>query len=256
MRLRAESDFRAVKEQLAFAEAGVNHCHAVLQILLPPSPTAAQWFVAARVLAVVVGLVLAAYGLGVSVEWNSQTIGIVTAITVAVAAAPDVILQAVARRRQRALEREMPDALDLLVVCVEAGQGLDHALRRIAELLATSHSVVADELNVCVRQLQIGRSRAQVLRDLGERNSSDSLRGLAAMLVQADRFGVSIGAALRSQSESLRTRRRQRAEEQAAGISVKLVFPLVLFTFPALLAVLVGPAALHLVRDLFPLLGS
>lgn len=150
----------------------------------------------------------------------------------------------------------MPDALDLLVVCVEAGQGLDHALRRIADLLSASHAVVADELDVCVRQLQIGRSRAQVLRDLGERNSSDSLRGLAAMLVQADRFGVSIGAALRSQSDALRTRRRQRAEEQAAGISVKLVFPLVLFTFPALLAVLVGPAALHLVRDLFPLLGK
>ncbi len=134
-----------------------------------------------------------------------------------------------------------------MVVCVEAGLGLDAGMRRVAEELEDTHQAVCEEINICNKQLNLGSPRRQVLHDLGVRTGVDDMRALAAVLIQADKFGSSIGDALRTQSDSMRTKRRQLAEERAQQTAVKLIFPLVLFIFPGIFAVLVGPAALMII---------
>lgn len=143
----------------------------------------------------------------------------------------------------------LPDALDLMVVCVEAGLGLDAAMRKVAEEMTRSFPIISEEFSICNFQLQVGRSRREVLHDLGIRTGVDDMKSLVAILIQADRFGSSVGQALRVQSDSMRTRRKQLAEERAAKTAVQLIFPLVLFIFPAIFIVLVGPAALQIIDN-------
>ncbi|MBI3837354.1 MAG: type II secretion system F family protein [Planctomycetia bacterium] len=169
---------------------------------------------------------------------------------------PDAVVWLIARRRKEAIFLSLPDVLDLLVVCVEAGLGLDQAMRKVSEEMKKSCRVVAEEFALCNFQLQMGRARTEVLQDLGARTGVDDLRSLAAILIQADRFGSSIAQALRVQSDSMRTRRRQLAEEKAAKTSVKLIFPLVIFIFPAVFVVLVGPAAITIVNEMFPMMAG
>ncbi len=169
---------------------------------------------------------------------------------------PDVIVWFMARKRREAIFLSLPDTLDLMVVCVEAGLGLDQAMRRVAEEMKKTYTVICDELNLCNFQLQMGKSRNEVLHDLGSRTGVDDLSALASILIQADKFGSSVGQALRVQSESMRTRRRQIAEEKAAKTAVQLIFPLVLFIFPGIFVVLVGPAAINMVRNMFPAMGG
>ena len=144
----------------------------------------------------------------------------------------------------------LPDALDLLVVCVEAGLGLDAAMRKVTEEMKDHAKVICEEFALSNLQLQMGRPRREVLHDLGVRTGVDDMKALAAILIQADRFGSSIAQALRVQSDSMRVRRRQIAEEKAAKTAVQLIFPLVLFIFPAIFVVLVGPAAIQIQRGL------
>ncbi len=165
---------------------------------------------------------------------------------------PELILMWMTKRRKEQIFLGLPDALDLLVVCVEAGLGLDQAMRRVSDEMHKSYPVIAAEFGLCNLHLQMGRSRGQVLTDLGQRSGVDDLRSLASILIQADKFGSSIAQALRVQSDSMRTRRRQIAEEKAAKTAVKLIFPLVLFIFPGIFVVLVGPAAITMVREMFP----
>ncbi len=167
---------------------------------------------------------------------------------------PDLIVWFLARRRKQAVFLSLPDALDLMVVCVEAGLGLDQAMRRVAEELKKSHRVIAEEFSIANFQLQMGKTRREVLQDLGNRSGVDDLRTLASVLIQAEKFGASVGQALRVQSDSMRTRRRQLAEEKAAKTAVQLIFPLVLFIFPGIFVVLVGPAAITMVREMFPVM--
>ncbi len=169
---------------------------------------------------------------------------------------PDIILWFISRKRKESLFLGLPDALDLIVVCVEAGLGLDQAMKRVAEEMKRSSPVVADEFGLCNLQLQMGRTRSDVLHDLGQRNGVDDLRALAAIIIQADKFGSSIAQALRVQSDSMRTRRKQIAEEKAAKTAVKLIFPLVIFIFPGIFVVLVGPAAITMVREMFPAMNG
>ena len=169
---------------------------------------------------------------------------------------PDILLFLLARRRKEAIFFGLPDALDLLVVCVEAGLGLDQAMRKVAEEMKKSYRVLADEFGLCNLQLQMGRSRNEVLAELGARSGVDDLRSLASIIIQADRFGSSIAQALRVQSDTMRTRRRQIAEEKAAKTAVKLIFPLVLFIFPGIFVVLVGPAAITMIREMFPAMSG
>jgi tight adherence protein C len=134
--------------------------------------------------------------------------------------------------------------------------GLDQAMRKVSEEMKGNAPVICEELSLCNFQLQMGRARSEVLHELGVRTGVDDLRSLAAILIQADKFGSSIAQALRVQSDSMRTRRRQLAEEKAAKTAVKLIFPLVLFIFPGIFVILVGPAAITIVRDMFPMMSG
>jgi len=163
---------------------------------------------------------------------------------------PSMILWYLRRKRQQEIFLTLPDALDLLVVCVESGLGLDAAMRKVCEEMKDHAKVIAEELSLSNFQLQMGRPRREVLHDLGVRTGVDDVRSLAAILIQADRFGSSIAQALRVQSDSMRTRRKQLAEEKAAKTAVQLIFPLVLFIFPGIFVVLVGPAAISIMQTM------
>ena len=163
---------------------------------------------------------------------------------------PQVGLWHLRSTRQKEIFLSLPDALDLLVVCVESGLGLDAAMRKVTEEMKGHAKVICEELALANMQLQMGRPRREVLHDLGVRTGVDDVRALAAILIQADRFGASIAQALRVQSDSMRTRRRQIAEEKAAKTAVQLIFPLVLFIFPAIFVVLCGPAAIQISKGL------
>lgn len=166
---------------------------------------------------------------------------------------PEGILSLLKWSRQKKIFLQMPDALDLLVVCVEAGLGLDAGMRRVADELNDGAPEVCGELHTANMQLQMGKPRREVLRDLGVRTGVDDMRALAAILIQADKFGSSIASALRVQSDSMRIKRRQMAEEKAAKTAVQMIFPLVLFIFPGIFVVLVGPAAIQMVNNFLTL---
>lgn len=163
---------------------------------------------------------------------------------------PNIVLWYLRSQRQQAIFLTLPDALDLLVVCVESGLGLDAAMRRVTEEMKDHAKVLCEEFSLANFQLQMGRPRREVLHDLGVRTGVDDVRSLAAILIQADRFGSSIAQALRVQSDSMRVRRRQIAEEKAAKTAVQMIFPLVLFIFPGIFVVLVGPAAILIAENL------
>jgi len=162
---------------------------------------------------------------------------------------PTFWLRQQTKAHQRSLERGLPDALDLLVICVEAGLTLDAAMQRVGQELILAHPRLSRELEITHLETRLGLSRADSLKNLGERTGCTHLESLATLLVQADRFGTSVASALRVHAESLRISRQQAAEEQAAKASVKLTFPLVFFIFPAVLIVLAGPAAIGLFKS-------
>jgi tight adherence protein C len=165
---------------------------------------------------------------------------------------PSIVLWYLRSKRRQEIFLTLPDALDLMVVCVESGLGLDAAMRKVTDEMKGHAKVISEEFALANLQLQMGRPRREVLHDLGIRTGVDDVRSLAAILIQADRFGSSIAQALRVQSDSMRTRRRQLAEEKAAKTAVQLIFPLVLFIFPGIFVVLVGPAAINIVNQLLP----
>ena len=163
---------------------------------------------------------------------------------------PSMILWYLRSKRQEEIFLTLPDALDLLVVCVESGLGLDAAMRKVCDEMGTHAKIITEEFNLANFQLQMGRPRREVLHDLGVRTGVDDVKSLAAILIQADRFGSSISQALRVQSDAMRTRRKQIAEEKAAKTAVQLLFPLILFIFPGIFVVLVGPAAINIMDNL------
>ena len=162
--------------------------------------------------------------------------------------------------RQRRKDRDffgLPDVLDLLVVCVEAGLGLDQAMRKVSEEMKNDSAAWSPRSFRCATfNCKWDVRGREVLQELGARTGVDDLRSLAAILIQADKFGSSVAQALRVQSDSMRTRRRQLAEEKAAKTAVKLIFPLVIFIFPAIFVVLVGPAAITIVNEMFPMMNG
>jgi tight adherence protein C len=157
--------------------------------------------------------------------------------------------------RQKKLRKGLPDALDLLVICVEAGLGLDQAFMKVSEELQIAHPEMSDELHLVNMEMRIGKTRLDALRELGRRTGLEDVKSLVAMLIQTDRFGTSVAQSLRVYSDELRVKRRQRAEEMSAKTSVKMVPPLVFFIFPALMVVILGPAVITLMRQLMPSLG-
>lgn len=166
---------------------------------------------------------------------------------------PGFLLARMAKRRMHRIRLGLPDALDLLVVSVEAGLGLDQAIQRVADELAFAHPELADEMRLINLELRAGKARTEALRNFGERTQVDDVISLVAMLVQTDKFGTSVAQSLRVHSETSRTKRRQRAEEAAAKTGVKMVFPLVFCIFPAIWVVTIGPAAIKFVQVLGPM---
>ena len=166
---------------------------------------------------------------------------------------PGFFLARMAKRRQHRIRLGLPDALDLLVVSVEAGLGLDQAIQRVGDELAFAHPDLADELRLINLELRAGKPRSEALRNLGERTGVDDVSSLTTMLIQTDKFGTSVAQSLRVHSDTVRTKRRQRAEEAAAKTGVKMVFPLVFCIFPAIWVVTIGPAAIKFVQVLLPM---
>jgi tight adherence protein C len=162
-------------------------------------------------------------------------------------------LARVAKRRQHRMRLGLPDALDLLVVSVEAGLGLDQAIQRVAAELDFAHPDLCGELRLINLELRAGKPRSEALHNLADRTGVDDIASLVAMLVQTDKFGTSVAQSLRVHSETVRTKRRQRAEEAAAKTGVKMVFPLVFCIFPAIWVVTIGPAAIKFVQELVPI---
>ena len=169
---------------------------------------------------------------------------------------PEIWLTWRVRRRQHRMRLALPDALDLLVVCVEAGLGLDQAILRVAQELRIAHPDLCEELQLVNLEMRVGKTRIEALRELGLRTGVDDIKSLVAMLIQTDRFGTSLAQSLRVHSDSMRTKRRQRAEEMAAKTTVKMVPPLVFFIFPALFVVILGPGLISVVRQLLPMLSK
>ena len=166
-------------------------------------------------------------------------------------AVPGFFLLRQIEARKRQLQNGLPDALDLLIVCLEAGCALDQALLKASEELAITYPALAQELKILMTETRAGKSRLDAFRNLAERTKVDDVRALVAMLIQTDRFGTSVSMALKTHAEVSRTKRRQRAEERAAKVGVKLVFPLVLCLFPAFYVVTLGPAIIQFVRVFF-----
>jgi tight adherence protein C len=156
------------------------------------------------------------------------------------------------RDRQRRITLALPDALDLTVICVEVGLALDQALMRVGEDLRHAHPDLSDEFHLVNLEMRAGKPRAEALRNLVDRTGVDDVRALVATLIQTDRFGTSVSQALRIHSDSLRTERRQRAEEQAAKTTIKMIIPLVVFVLPSIIFVTLGPAIIELFRILMP----
>jgi tight adherence protein C len=161
---------------------------------------------------------------------------------------PQLVLSRRVRKRQKAIQKALPDMLDLLVISVEAGLGLNQALVRVSEEMESLSSDISEELQIVNLEIRAGKPREEALRNMGDRTNVADVRQLIAMLIQTDRFGTSIAQALRVQADSLRTARRQRAEEAAAKTTIKMIFPLVLFIFPAMFVVILGPAVFHIVE--------
>jgi tight adherence protein C len=166
---------------------------------------------------------------------------------------PGMVLARLAGKRQHKIRLGLPDALDLLVVSVEAGLGLDQAIQRVGQELTFAHPDLCDELKLVNLELRAGVARPEALSNLGERTGVDDVISLVAMLVQTDKFGTSVAQSLRVHSETLRTKRRQRAEEKAAKLGAKLVFPLVTCIFPAIWVVTIGPAAIKFIEVFAPM---
>jgi len=165
---------------------------------------------------------------------------------------PRFALKRMIRNRQQRIKLALPDALDLTVICVEVGLALDQALMRVGHDLEHAHRELSDEFHMVNLEMRAGKPRPEALRNLVERTGVDDIRALVGTLIQTDRFGTSVAQALRVHSDSLRTERRQRAEEQAAKTTIKMVVPLVLFVLPSIIFVTLGPAVIQLIRTLMP----
>jgi tight adherence protein C len=211
---------------------------------------ALQVFLAAKFLLLLVALAVAVPGVYAKYGLGRNGLCLIVLAGAVGFYLPGVYLALCRKRRMEEIFLGLPDALDLMVVCVEAGLGLDSAMRRVSAELAASCPCLCEEFAIANFQLQMGRPRREVLHDLGRRTGVSDVRSLAAILIQAERFGSSIATALRVQSDSMRIRRRQLAEERAAKTAVQLIFPLVLFIFPGIFVVLVGPAGIQIANTL------
>jgi len=220
------------------------------------SPRALQMLQGARVLLVVV---FAAAALAVASAWSAASdnrIMVVAGAGLAGFIAPGVFLGFMVRRRRNRIRRSLPDALDLLVICVESGLGLDQALMQTAKELEIAHKDISLEFTLFNLEIKTGKRRPEALRSMADRTGVDDLKKLVAILIQADRFGTSVAQSLRTHADYMRVQARQKAEELAAKVGVKLVFPIFFCILPTLFVVTVGPMAVRIVREMLPMMKS
>jgi tight adherence protein C len=169
---------------------------------------------------------------------------------------PNEFVRLKAKKRQKEVSRGLPNALDLMVVCVESGLGLDQAIVQVAKELEHAHPDISEEFALVNLELKAGKRRVEALRNLSERTASDDLKKLVAVLIQADRFGTGVAQSLRAHSEFMRVQTRQIAEEKAAKLGVKLVFPIFFCILPSLFVVTVGPVVVKIIRELIPMMNG
>lgn len=199
---------------------------AIAQVVVPLSFFLIAVMLLPKGLGLIFGIVAAAVGRSVPTLWLGRAIN----------------------RRRREIQNGLPDAIDLMIVCIEAGSGLDQALSKVSEELALAYPALAQELDLISAETRAGKPRLEAFKNFAARTKVDDVRSLVAMLVQTDRFGTSIGQALRTHADTSRTKRRQRAEEKAAKLAVKLLFPLVFCLFPAFYVIVLGPSMLRIFR--------
>src|SRR5947208_10380708 len=200
---------------------------------------------------------LVAFGVIAGASWESSSKFMATLASIAIGFfAPNEYVRIVAGRRQKQIRRGLPNALDLMVVSVESGLGLDQAVVQVAKELESAHPEITEEFALMNLELKAGKRRIEALRNLADRTNVDDLKKLVAVLIQADRFGTSIAATLRNHAEFMRVQARQVAEEKAAKLGVKLVFPIFFCILPSLSVVRVGPVAMKVVRELIPMVNS
>jgi tight adherence protein C len=200
---------------------------------------------------------LVAFGVIAGSSWESSSKFMAVVASVAIGFfAPNEYVRMVASKRQKQIRRGLPNALDLLVVSVESGLGLDQAVVQVAKELESAHPEISQEFALMTLELKAGKRRTEALRNLAERTAVDDLKKLTAVLIQADRFGTSIASTLRNHAEFMRVQARQVAEEKAAKLGVKLVFPIFFCILPSLFVVTVGPMAIKVVRELIPMVNS
>jgi tight adherence protein C len=236
--LKPKTGIEQEQLKLKLARAGFNGNHS------------AELFLGFKMICLIGGGVLGSI-VGAAVWGAQQSALVCTGLSACLAFyLPDVILRSLTKKRQEEILLGLPNAIDLLIVAIEVGQGLDAAVRRVTKELERNSRALSQEFSLYNLQLQMGRSRSESLHDLGMRSGVPDMNSFATVLIQADRFGVSIAKTMRQLSESARRKRRQRAEERAQKTAVKMLFPLVLFIFPGIFVVLVGPAMLLLWRDL------
>jgi tight adherence protein C len=169
---------------------------------------------------------------------------------------PNEYVRRLASRRQKQISRGLPNTLDLLVVCVESGLGLDQAILQVSKELEHAHPEISEEFGLVNLELKAGKRRIEALRNLGERTGVDDLKKLVAVLIQADRFGTGVAQSLRAHADFMRVQARQVAEEKAAKLGVKLIFPIFFCILPSLFVVTVGPVAMRIVRELIPMMNN
>lgn len=215
------------------------------------------FFAAKTVLAIFFPLMLMLLGGEIFFSAGASTIMLLVVLSAAIGYyLPNVVLSFVITKRQREIFENFPDALDLLTICIEAGLALDQALTKVASEIHISSETLAQELQLVLIEMRTGFSKEQALRHLALRTGVEEVEMLATMLIQSDRFGTSMAESLRVHSDNLRTKRRQKAEETATKIALKLLFPLIFFIFPTLLLVLLGPSMMQIFRVLLPAMSS
>lgn len=243
---RLKDLLEAVGERMEVEDARVTATRRFLQRAGLRGPKSVVYYFAARAL-LAVGLGGAGLLVGGTTALGFGETALVTVLGALLGwMLPFIYVRLRMRKRQDELQRSLPDALDLMVVCVEAGLGLNQALLRVGEEMDRLSPPMSEELTLVSLEIRAGTPRAEALRNLSKRTGLSDIESLVGMLIQTDRFGTSVARALRTHSDALRTKRRQRAEEAAAKTSVKMLFPLVFFIFPAMFVVILGPAAFHL----------
>src|ERR1700691_5338993 len=213
-------------------------------------PRHASYYFGSRIMLGVLGLA------GVIVFSGMDSVPLLVCIPALGFFIPRFFLKRMIKDRQRRIRIALPDSLDLTVICVEAGLALDQALTRVGQDLHHANPDLSDEFQLVNLEMRAGKPRAEALRNLVDRTGVDDIRSLVGTLIQTDRFGTSVAQALRVHSDSLRTERRQRAEEQAAKTTIKMVPPLVIFVLPSIIFVTIGPAIIELIRQLGPVSGG